>query len=472
MEKNDERAFKLTPAYSLLNQIVVLEQHGADIVFMIQKNTSEILKTKIEKAFFEYLKKMCLRYDCPDNFFHKPHVCFIEGSDEQIRKNIHNMINEQYFNDENNFEISDTENTLKNTFFSKLLNQAIEKKASCVHIQKDNICFRIDGKLSVQYELSVEEISQLIFFIKHETKIDLPQKQEGHIIFTQDNDRTFYVTVSKAQSFDKEFILYDSLVLHINEYCNKNHKSSSNHFTQNQKKIIKKLICEKSGLILVAGSKNSKKTETIEFMFKEILLNSKEKKKIISLSDLQEIKEKKNNKTFLSISNQRLKKQFSSIINQDADIINIGNICDEATARFAIQMSLSNCLVFGTMDTSSIANTIRMMENLGISNDLLCSQLLGIIYQMPEITEEKEFLCIDVLIPSKKIQEKINLSFTDLQIEQLFEHNTNFSQLFEETLQTMNRKYEQDKKQNDLFKSNSMFHRIFIPNKGRISKSS
>ncbi len=70
-----------------------------------------------------------------------------------------------------------------------------------------------------------------------------------------------------------------------------------------------------------------------------------------------------------------------SILRQDPDIVMLGEIRDEETARIAIQASLTGHLVLSTVHTNSAVGAITRLRDMGIESYLLASSIKTIIAQ-------------------------------------------------------------------------------------------
>jgi type II secretory ATPase GspE/PulE/Tfp pilus assembly ATPase PilB-like protein len=66
---------------------------------------------------------------------------------------------------------------------------------------------------------------------------------------------------------------------------------------------------------------------------------------------------------------------------QDPDVIAIGEILDEATAKMAIQSSATGHLILSTLSGSSPVTTIARLKDLGVDKYLLADGLLSIVSQ-------------------------------------------------------------------------------------------
>lgn len=78
--------FRLAAGYCKRNGIVVMEQKGASIKFMIQNLDDEILKDKVKNAFCNYIKFVNLQKDCSRDFKHIPRIEFIGGNKEMFKE--------------------------------------------------------------------------------------------------------------------------------------------------------------------------------------------------------------------------------------------------------------------------------------------------------------------------------------------------------------------------------------------------
>jgi len=84
-------------------------------------------------------------------------------------------------------------------------------------------------------------------------------------------------------------------------------------------------------------------------------------------------------------SNEKIGLSFAmalrSLLRQDPDIIMIGEIRDNETARIAVQAALTGHLVLSTLHTNDAAGSITRLVNIGIDAYLIAASLNGVLAQ-------------------------------------------------------------------------------------------
>ena len=98
-------------------------------------------------------------------------------------------------------------------------------------------------------------------------------------------------------------------------------------------------------------------------------------------------------------------KWLRSLLRQDPDIIMVGEIRDEETAKLAIEASITGHIVFSTLHTNSATHTIQRLINLWIDPLLLSSSLKSIISQ--RLARKLCNHCKEWYIASDKIEKYI-----------------------------------------------------------------
>lgn len=131
--------------------------------------------------------------------------------------------------------------------------------------------------------------------------------------------------------------------------------------------IVKTMIYQPQGLILVTGKTNSGKSTTLNCLIDDV--NRRQNKKILTLENPVEYKHisKKSIIVQKEIGPGKDAVTFSdgakNALREDCDILVIGEIRDKTTMEAAIDMAESGHLVIGTLHTRSCAETVDRMIN-------------------------------------------------------------------------------------------------------------
>ena len=146
-----------------------------------------------------------------------------------------------------------------------------------------------------------------------------------------------------------------------------------------------------SGVILVTGPTGSGKTTTLYTTLQWIAVRGDERGRRLGLNvmTIEEPIEYELSRPGVAISQAQVNRMkgvtFASglrhILRQDPDIIMVGEIRDEETARIAIQASLTGHVVLSTVHTNDAVGTVSRMLDLGIEPYLLASSLSGVLAQ-------------------------------------------------------------------------------------------
>ena len=119
----------------------------------------------------------------------------------------------------------------------------------------------------------------------------------------------------------------------------------------------------------------------------------------------------------------------------------IGEIRDEVSAAVAVRAALTGHLVLATLHTGSAGGVVLRLENLGISRKLIASVLRGVVVQELNSFKGTINLIADVAEPLADLGTAVEKVLTEDELETHFEHNTNFRELLQKTLNVLKRKH-------------------------------
>jgi len=166
---------------------------------------------------------------------------------------------------------------------------------------------------------------------------------------------------------------------------------------------IKKHLQDSYGMILAVWPTGSGKSTTLFSLLSQF---NPEEKNISTLEDPVEYRIPGVNHTQI---NPMIKFTFASwlrsLLRQDPDIIMVGEVRDEETAKLAVEASITWHIVFSTLHTNSATHTIQRLVNLWVDPLLISSSLRVIISQ--RLARKLCIKCKDSYTPTEKIKSYI-----------------------------------------------------------------
>ncbi len=168
-----------------------------------------------------------------------------------------------------------------------------------------------------------------------------------------------------------------------------------------QNQYFKVLLNRSCGLILFSGPTGSGKTTTLYSLLKCV-----RNKKIYSIEDPIEVYH--DNLIQLSVNEARgfdYAEGIKQILRHDPDIIMIGEIRDEKSAKMAVVAANTGHLVLSTIHTSRASGCISRMSELGVNEDHLYENLLCVSNQRMLINAKtREKVVLYEIMDSKEIE--------------------------------------------------------------------
>ncbi len=143
--------------------------------------------------------------------------------------------------------------------------------------------------------------------------------------------------------------------------------------------LLSKFVDYSHGIILVTGPTGSGKTTTLYAAMSKI--NSPELN-ILTIED--PIEYHLPGISQIQVSNKKgltFAAGLRSLLRQDPDIIMVGEIRDQETARIAIQAALTGHLVFSTVHTNDSASTVTRLVDIGVEPYLVASSVVCVVAQ-------------------------------------------------------------------------------------------
>ena len=266
-----------------------------------------------------------------------------------------------------------------------LVKQCYQLKGSDIHLEcQENevrVRMRVDGVLHPVAGISYEKYRQVISSVAIAANVSTgsPEAQTGHINQTYNLATGEEVTVNlrvetvptvygidvvmRLFNFELQFLQLENLGL-----------------DEEKKKAVDEVISHPSGLVLVVGPTGSGKTTTLYSIINT--LNTTERK-IITLEDPVEY--------FIpgvvqipvngDMNQSGFAEKLRAVLRLDPDVVMVGEIRDQDTAKTALQAALTGHLVLSTYHASSSSAALtRMLDAIG-SNPLFVNAIRLVMAQ-------------------------------------------------------------------------------------------
>lgn len=264
----------------------------------------------------------------------------------------------------------------------EIIEHAHRMKASDVHIEPYGIerdaevRFRIDGHCTKILTIPKNHIKEVISRLKILANLDISERrkpQDGKIRFKTTAGKEIELRIATIPTADRNEdivmrLLADSEPLPLEKIM-----------PQNVYDKFCKIIEKPYGIILVAGPTGSGKTTTLHSALGHI--NTPEKK-IWTAEDPVEITQYRLRQVQV---NPKIGLTFASamraFLRADPDVIMVGEMRDNDTAKMGIEASLTGHLVLSTLHTNSAPETITRLIDMGIDTFNFADALRGILAQ-------------------------------------------------------------------------------------------
>lgn len=311
----------------------------------------------------------------------------------------------------------DYENIAITDIVNNIIIDSINNKASDIHFNptEDGIVIRIriDGELR-NYALVPGYVKKnMITRIKILAGMNITESripQDGAIkqkILDKDVD----LRVSSLPTN-----MGENIVIRILDYTMSSQGIETLGFNETNLKKLMKMISEPNGIILVTGATGSGKSTTVYSILQR--LNTVDRN-IITVEDPIEMNIPGVNQVqVISDIGLTFAASLRSILRQDPDIIMIGEIRDDETARIAVRASITGHLVLSTIHTNSALNTIERLTDMNIERYLLGTALTGIISQ--KLTKRLCPYCRGTR-PTTPYEKKVFKNSLNLDINEIYE---------------------------------------------------
>jgi type IV pilus assembly protein PilB len=235
---------------------------------------------------------------------------------------------------------------------------------------------RIDGRLYKALEVPLHLLSAVTSRIKIMASLDISERrlpQDGRVHVMLDGRKIdLRVSTFPGSRGEKTVIrVLDTRTVSLN--------LSDLGFAEDVLTSLKASIRLPNGIVLVTGPTGSGKSTTLYAALNEV---STMANNICTVEDPIEF--------HLALINQfqvqekiglTFSKALRTLLRQDPDVIMVGEVRDEETARTAIQAALTGHLVLSTLHTNDAPSAITRLVNMGVESYLISAALQTVLAQ-------------------------------------------------------------------------------------------
>lgn len=289
----------------------------------------------------------------------------------------------------------------------KLAESLVEK--ACLHRVSDIhlipreldalIQLRLDQELFQHAILKRDIFQRLLAHFKFLGGMDIGEKrkpQSGSLMMQIENQRVYLRLSTLPTVFD------ESLVIRVLPQDNMTSIHFLSLFPHSTRKLLA-LLQHSHGLLIFTGPTGSGKTTTLYTLLQQAksLIN----RNIITLEDPVE----KQYDGVLQVQvNERAgityEKGLRAILRHDPDIIMVGEIRDDETAKIAVRAALTGHLVLTTMHTRDTKGAIYRLLEFGVPYQEIYQTLIGVVAQ--RLVQIRCPYCKEKCVPLCKIMRK------------------------------------------------------------------
>ena len=267
-------------------------------------------------------------------------------------------------------------------FVNQVLKDAIELRASDIHLEpfedEFRIRYRIDGDLQEvpvppQLKQFQPAIVSRVKILSHLNIAEKRLPQDGRIK-VRIEDAEVDIRVSVIPMLHGE-----AVVMRLLRQNSKLRGLADIGMAGRELNCFQHVLGLPHGIILVTGPTGSGKTSTLYTALNEI---NDSIRKIITIEDPVEYQLKGVNQIQVNEkSGLTFARGLRSILRHDPDVVLIGEIRDAETAQIAVQASLTGHLVFSTLHTNDAPGALTRLVDMGVEPYLVASSLEAVLAQ-------------------------------------------------------------------------------------------
>ena len=263
---------------------------------------------------------------------------------------------------------------------NQILAGAIDAGASDIHLNPDesdlHLRWRVDGGLRVEQGPPRSAHAALVQRLKVMARLDLTQTrrpQDGKFRFVRAGEAVD-VRLSVVPT-----IYGENVVMRLLRSASKLGSIEELGMPDSDAKAFRELVAHPHGMILVTGPTGSGKTTTLYTALNAINAPTRN---ILTIEDPVEIRLpmirqiQVNHEIGLTFP-----AALRAVLRQDPDVILVGEIRDQETAKIAVQAALTGHLMLSTLHTNDAVGAVARLRDFDVPYFAINAALLGVLAQ-------------------------------------------------------------------------------------------
>ncbi len=261
-----------------------------------------------------------------------------------------------------------------------LIYAAVQEGASDIHIEPDDgklrVRYRVDGGLFEKMQPPMQMHAALVSRIKIMAGLDISERrvpQDGGITIRVDKRQVDLRVSTCPGKFGEK------VVMRVIDKSGAMLSLEKLGFSFEMLEDFRQLVHQPNGVVLVTGPTGSGKSTTLYAALSEINEDS------VNISTVEDPVEfnlpginqfQTNDKAGFTFAGA-----LRSLLRQDPDIVMLGEIRDQDTARIATQAALTGHLVLSTLHTNDAVSAVTRLINVGVESYLIAASIRGVLAQ-------------------------------------------------------------------------------------------
>ena len=299
----------------------------------------------------------------------------VEGVDPHEIVHVETVIEE----DDEFLEVEDIQAAPVVKLTNLIIRDGVRSRASDIHIEpgpgSGKVRFRVDGVLRKYMDVPMATMQRIISQVKIRSDMDIADR-------LRPQDGRTRVNVEKK--------LYDLRISTIPagraEKCvirilDQNESKTLDDLSIHEDELVRfrSLLSYREGIVVVTGPTGSGKTTTLYGALREI---ADGKVNIMTVEDPIEYSLQSVTQTQVEVKQgMTFGSALRAILRQDPDVILVGEIRDEETARIAAQAAMTGHLVLATVHANDAVGVIPRLVDLGLDHSIVADTLRGAVAQ-------------------------------------------------------------------------------------------